>query len=185
MIVKVTIIHTTVDGPWTGVRLAPCSYRCVFFVFHLFSAFPSLVLSVASWGSVNLAISSSSWEWWFLYSYERYSWWSLFKLFCVKHNLVLLFLNLEECSKLRGYSTKNLYKLICHRWKLEYCTHQESIITVSWYPLPSKAIAAYKGAPTLLWTLASLTIDQSPQQSHVDLLPEMFDHVPFQMWLIS
>jgi hypothetical protein len=32
-----------------------------------------LVLSVASWGSVNLAVSSSSWEWRFLYSHERYS----------------------------------------------------------------------------------------------------------------
>jgi hypothetical protein len=49
------------------------SYRCVFFVFCLFSVFPSLVLSVASWGSVNLAVSSSLWEWIFLYSYERYS----------------------------------------------------------------------------------------------------------------
>ncbi len=121
----------------------------------------------------------------YLSVYFPTSWWSLFKLFCVKHNLVLLVLNLEECSKLRDYSTRNLYKLICQRWKLEYCNHQESIIIVSWYPLPSKAVASYKGAPTLLWTLASLTIDQSPQQPHVDLLPEMFDHVPFQMQLIS
>ncbi len=49
-----------------------CSYWRVFFVFRLFSVFPSLVLSVASRGSVNLAVSSSSWEWRFLYSYERY-----------------------------------------------------------------------------------------------------------------
>jgi hypothetical protein len=33
-----------------------CSYRCVFFIFCLFSVFPNLVLSVASWGSVNLAV---------------------------------------------------------------------------------------------------------------------------------
>jgi hypothetical protein len=50
-----------------------CSYQCVFFVFCLFFVSPSLVLSVASWGSVSLAVSSSSWEWRFLYSYERYS----------------------------------------------------------------------------------------------------------------
>ncbi len=49
-----------------------CSYRCVFFVFCLFFVSPCLVLSVASWGSVSLAVSSSSWEWRFLYSYERY-----------------------------------------------------------------------------------------------------------------
>jgi hypothetical protein len=33
-----------------------CSYWCVFFIFCLFSVFPSLVLSVASWGSVSLAV---------------------------------------------------------------------------------------------------------------------------------
>ncbi len=41
-------------------------------VFCLFFVSPCLVLSVASWGSVSLAVSSSSWEWRFLYSYERY-----------------------------------------------------------------------------------------------------------------
>jgi hypothetical protein len=50
-----------------------CSYQCVFFIFCLFFVSPSSVLSVASWGSVSLAVSSSSWEWRFLYSYERYS----------------------------------------------------------------------------------------------------------------
>jgi hypothetical protein len=49
-----------------------CSYWCVFFVFHLFFVSPCLVLSVASWGSVSLAVSSSPWEWRFIYSYERY-----------------------------------------------------------------------------------------------------------------
>jgi hypothetical protein len=48
-----------------------CSYQCVF-CFLFVSVFPCLVLSVASWGRVNLAVSSSSWEWRFLYSYERY-----------------------------------------------------------------------------------------------------------------
>jgi hypothetical protein len=48
-----------------------CSYWWVFFVF-VCSVSPCLVLSVASWGSVNLAVSSSLWEWRFLYSYERY-----------------------------------------------------------------------------------------------------------------
>jgi hypothetical protein len=51
-----------------------CSYQCVFFVLCLFFVSPCLVLSVASWGSVNLAVSSSSWEWRFLYSHERYVW---------------------------------------------------------------------------------------------------------------
>ncbi len=45
----------------------------VCFLFLFVSVFPCLVLSVASWGRVNLAVSSSSWEWRFLYSYERYS----------------------------------------------------------------------------------------------------------------
>jgi hypothetical protein len=49
-----------------------CSYRCAFFVLCLFFVSPCLVLSVASWGSVNLAVSSSSWESRFLYSHERY-----------------------------------------------------------------------------------------------------------------
>jgi hypothetical protein len=43
-----------------------------FSFFVLFFVSPCLVLSVASWGSVSLAVSSSSWEWRFLYSYERY-----------------------------------------------------------------------------------------------------------------
>jgi hypothetical protein len=49
-----------------------CSYRCVFFDFRLFFVSLCLVLSVASWGSVSLAVSSSSWEWRFLYSFKRY-----------------------------------------------------------------------------------------------------------------
>jgi len=50
-----------------------CSYRmCVSLFFVLFFVSPCLVLSVASWGSVSLAVSSSSWERRFLYSYERY-----------------------------------------------------------------------------------------------------------------
>jgi hypothetical protein len=49
-----------------------CSYQCVCFLFSVCSVFPSLVLSMASWGSVNLAVFSSLWEWRFLYSYERY-----------------------------------------------------------------------------------------------------------------
>jgi hypothetical protein len=48
-------------------------HSSVFFSFVvLFFVSPCLVLSVASWGNVNLAVSSSSWEWRFLYSYERY-----------------------------------------------------------------------------------------------------------------
>jgi hypothetical protein len=47
-----------------------CSYWCVFFVFCLFFVSPCLVLSMASWGSVSIAVSSSSWE--NLHSYERY-----------------------------------------------------------------------------------------------------------------
>ncbi len=43
-----------------------------FLFFVLFFVSPCLVLSVASWGSVSLAVSSSSWERRFLYSYERY-----------------------------------------------------------------------------------------------------------------
>jgi hypothetical protein len=37
-----------------------CSYRCVFFVFRLLEVFPTFFLSVASLGSFNLAVSSSS-----------------------------------------------------------------------------------------------------------------------------
>ncbi len=44
-------------------------FFCFFFCFFVS---PCLVLSVASWGSVSLVISSSSWEQRFLYSYERY-----------------------------------------------------------------------------------------------------------------
>jgi hypothetical protein len=44
----------------------------VCFMFFVCSVFPSFVLSVASWGSVNFAVSSSLLEWRFLYSYERY-----------------------------------------------------------------------------------------------------------------
>jgi hypothetical protein len=40
-------------------------------VFNLFDAYTVFDDSV-SWGSVSLAVSSSSWEWRFLYSYERY-----------------------------------------------------------------------------------------------------------------
>ncbi len=47
-----------------------CLYRCVFFVCSVFCC---LVLSMASWGSVHLAVFSSSWECRFLYSYERYN----------------------------------------------------------------------------------------------------------------
>ncbi len=54
------------------MRLALCSYRCVFFIFCLFFVSPCLVLSVASWGTVSLAVSSSLWERRFLYSHERY-----------------------------------------------------------------------------------------------------------------
>jgi len=57
-----------------------CSFWCVFFVFLFVFCLPlfssCLVLSVASWGRVNLAVSSSSWEWRFLYSYERYFYWN-------------------------------------------------------------------------------------------------------------
>jgi hypothetical protein len=46
--------------------------------------------------------------------------------------------------------------------------------------------------PSLSWSLfklfsvkhnllSSLTIDQSPQQSHADSLPKRFDHVPFEI----
>ncbi len=58
-------------------HLSICSLALLFipvcvFSFLFVSFFPCFVLSVASWGRVNLAVSSSSWEWRFLYSYERY-----------------------------------------------------------------------------------------------------------------
>jgi len=56
----------------TLVHTCFCSCGACFLFLVCFSVFTSLVLSVASWGSVNLAVSSSSWEWRFLYSYERY-----------------------------------------------------------------------------------------------------------------
>ncbi len=52
----------------------------VCFLFFVSPVFPCLVLSMASWGSVNLAVFSSSWEWRFLYSYERY--------YCIRCRLV-------------------------------------------------------------------------------------------------
>ncbi len=54
------------------MRLALLFIPVCVFCFLFVSVFPCLVLSVASWGRVNLAVSSSSWEWRFLYSYERY-----------------------------------------------------------------------------------------------------------------
>jgi hypothetical protein len=39
-----------------------CSYRYVFFVFCLFLSSLVWFFFVASWGRVNLAVSSSSWE---------------------------------------------------------------------------------------------------------------------------
>jgi hypothetical protein len=45
-------------------------HTSVCFLFFVSPVFPCLVLSMASWGSVNLAVFSSSWEWRFLYSYE-------------------------------------------------------------------------------------------------------------------
>jgi hypothetical protein len=50
-----------------------CSYGCVFSVLFVCSVFSSLVLSMAAdWGSDNLTVFFSLWEWRFLYSYERY-----------------------------------------------------------------------------------------------------------------
>ncbi len=60
-----------VDGPCVRLALLfiPVS---VFFLFVCLFCLPLFGSSVASWGSVNLAVSSSSWERRFLYSYERY-----------------------------------------------------------------------------------------------------------------
>jgi len=63
-----------------------CSYWCVFFVFLFVSVFPSLVLFVASWGSVDLVVFSSLCEWRFLYTYERYFlcflfFWAIFSIY--------------------------------------------------------------------------------------------------------
>ncbi len=55
------------------MRLALLFIPVCVFCFLFVSVFPYLVLSVASWGRVILAVSSSLWEWRFLYSYERYS----------------------------------------------------------------------------------------------------------------
>ncbi len=54
------------------MRLALLFIPVCVFVFCLFFVSPCLVLSVASRGSVSLAVSSSSWERRFLYSHERY-----------------------------------------------------------------------------------------------------------------
>ncbi len=65
-----SFVNIPVDGPC--VRLALLFIpACVFFFVCLF-CLPLFGSSVASWGSVNLAVSSSSWERRFLYSYERY-----------------------------------------------------------------------------------------------------------------
>jgi hypothetical protein len=63
-----------------------CSYRCVFFLFLFVSVFPSLVLFVASWGSVDLAVSSSFCESRFLYYYGKYFFlflffWAIFSIY--------------------------------------------------------------------------------------------------------
>jgi hypothetical protein len=54
------------------MRLALLFIPVCVFCFLFVSVFPCLVFSVASWGRVNLPVSSSSQEWRFLYSYERY-----------------------------------------------------------------------------------------------------------------
>ncbi len=71
-----------------------CSYWCVcvFFCFVLFFVSPCLVLSVASWGSVSLAVSSSLWEWRFLYSYERYIYIYIFGVFWMDVFTMIFFL---------------------------------------------------------------------------------------------
>ncbi len=60
---EVTIIHATVDDPWTGVRLALLFILLLCFIsffvswfFVLCFVFPSLEFSVAGWRSVNLAL---------------------------------------------------------------------------------------------------------------------------------
>ncbi len=64
---------------------------CFLFVFCLPLFGSCLVLFVASWGRVNLAVSSSLWEWRFLCSYERYFCWNEPK-HCLSYQYLLWYL---------------------------------------------------------------------------------------------
>jgi hypothetical protein len=107
-----------------------CSYRCWFFWFFvLFFVSPCFVLSVASWGSVSVAVSSSSWERRFLYSYERYIYpfrplkiWFIIRRSWIPLALLLGYLNFIQIDlKIKYEEIFITGDDIIRRWRAAFC----------------------------------------------------------------
>jgi hypothetical protein len=111
------VLHSSLMVPEQVWNWHFCSYRCVFFVLYLFFVSPCLVLSVASWGSVNLAVSSSSWEWRFLYSHERYVLHSSLSTFSA-WLLTLGMLNDPKLETLMNWELVKMYMICRICWRV-------------------------------------------------------------------